>query len=256
MEPESKKRFQYITILLIVLLGIRLGFILYQRHEAAKPAEKKTPTYSSNMDDYVLPPKIHPYDLKTAAKELVGKTVWVRAGNSVHYYSFSNATHTADLKHEKALLPPLAKLQVKDVVLQRAPSGTLAEGQVAVVQKQVLAAFQMADDPATYAVTIGTNTGDDFEFTVNDLFFFADPHELYKHWPPETWQAIDQHQAKQGMNETQVSFALGTSATGSGDYGNRTLEFTNNDHPVTVTFANNKAVSVKEEPPAQPAPSK
>ena len=42
----------------------------------------------------------------------------------------------------------------------------------------------------------------------------------------------------------------GTSATGSGEYGNRTLEFTNNGHPVTVTFENNKAVSVKEEQPA------
>ena len=87
------------------------------------------------MDDYVLPPKIHPYDLKSAAKELVGKTVWVRAGNAIHYYPYSNATHTADLKHEKGLLPPLAKLQVKDIVLQKTPAGNLAEGQVAVVQK-------------------------------------------------------------------------------------------------------------------------
>jgi hypothetical protein len=249
MEAESKKRFQYIIGILLVLLFVRLVLIFYQRHESQKPVEKKI-AYSSNMDDYVIPPKIHPYDLKSAEKELVGKTVWVRAGNSIHYYPFSNATHTADLKHEKGLLPPLAKLQVKDIVLQKVPSGALAAGQVAVVQKQVLMAFQMAGDPGTYAVPIGTSTGDDFEFTVNDLFFFADPHELYKHWPPETWQAIDNHQAKQGMNEIQVSMALGTSATGSGDYGNRTLEFTNNGHPVTVTFENNKAVAVKEEQPA------
>jgi hypothetical protein len=229
----------------MVVLVVRLGFIFYQRHQAQKPEEKKS-TYSSNMDDYVIPPKIHPYDLKSAAKELVGKPVWVRAGNAVHYYPFSAATHTADLKHEKGLLPPLAKLQVKDVVLQKTPTGNLAEGQVAVVQKQVLAAFQMGGEPSTYAVPIGTNIGDDFNFTANDLFFFTDPHELYKHWPPETWQAIDNHQAKEGMNEIQVSMALGTSATGSGEYGNRTLEFTNNDHPVTVTFINNKATAVKE----------
>jgi hypothetical protein len=246
MEAESRKRFQYIIGLLMVLLVIRLGFIFYQRHQAQNPEEKK-PTYSSDMDDYVLPPKIHPYDLKSAAKELVGKTVWVRAGNAVHYYPFSAATHTADLKHDKGLLPPMAKFQIKDVVLQKIPAGALAEGQVAVVQKQVLAAFQMRDEPGTFAVPIGTSTGDDFNFTANDLFFFADPHELYKHWPPETWQAIDNHQAKQGMNEIQVSMALGTSATGSGEYGNRTLEFTNNDHPVKVTFEKNRAVSVTPE---------
>jgi hypothetical protein len=243
MEAESKKRFQYILGILLVLLFVRLVFIFYQRHEAQKPVEKKI-TYSSNMDDYVIPPKIHPYDLKSAEKELVGKTIWVRAGNSVHYYPYSSASHAADLKHEKGLLPPLAKLQVKQVFLQRTHAGNLAEGQVAVVQKQILAAFQMANEPDTYAVPIGAATGDDFNFTANDLFFFTDPHELYKHWPPETWQAIDNHEVKPGMNEIQVSMALGTSATGSGEYGNRTLEFTNNDHPVTVTFEKNRAVSV------------
>lgn len=243
MEAESKKRFQYIIGILLVLLFVRLALIFYQRHESQKPVEKKI-TYSSNMDDYVIPPKIHPYDLKSAEKELVGKTVWVRAGNSIHYYPYSSASHAADLKHEKGLLPPLAKLQVKQVFLQRTPAGNLAEGQVAVVQKQILAAFQMANEPDTYAVPIGTATGDDFNFTANDLFFFTDPHELYKHWPPETWQAIDNHEAKPGMNEIQVSMALGTSATGSGEYGNRTLEFTNNDHPVTVTFEKNRAISV------------
>jgi hypothetical protein len=254
MEAEGKKRFQVITGVLLVLLFIRLGFILYQRHEANKPANK-TVSYSSNMDDYVIPPKIHPYDLKTATKEMVGKTLWVQAGNSVHYYPFSAATHTADLKHEKGLLSPLAKLQIKEIVAQKGSAGPLAEGQVAVVQKQALAVFQMGEEPGTYAVPIGSGTGDEFEFTVNDLFFFADPHELYKHWPPETWQAIDSHQAKQGMNEIQVAMALGTAATGSGDYGNRTLEFENNGHPVSVTFVKNKATAVKEEQ-APPAPAK
>jgi len=247
MEADSRKKLQFIFGLLLVLLFIRLVVIFYQRHEANKPAEKKT-TYSSNMDDYVTLPKIHPYDLKSAQKELDGKTIWVRAWNAVHYYPFSAATHTADLKHEKGLLPPLAKLQVKDVVLQKIPAGALAEGQVSVVQKQALAVFQMGDEPGIYAVPIGTSTGDDFNFTGNDLFFFADPHELYKHWPPDIWQAIDNHQAKQGMNEIQVSMALGTVATGAGDYGNRTLQFDNNGHPVNVTFANNKATSVTEQP--------
>ena len=246
MEADSKKRTRITIGILLVLLFIRLGFILYQRHEANKPAEKKV-TYSSNMDDYVNLPKIHPYDLKSAAKELVGKTVWVRAGNSVNYYPFSAGSRTADLKQEKGLLPPLAKLQVKDIVAQKSSAAPVAEGQVSVVQKQALAVFQMGDAPGTYAVPIGTGNGDEYEFTVNDLFFLADPHELYKHWPPETWQAIDNHQAKQGMNEIQVAMALGTAATGSGEYGNRTLQFENNGHPVNVTFANNKATSVTEQ---------
>jgi len=50
------------------------------------------------------------------------------------------------------------------------------------------------------------------------MFFFEDPHQLYKHWPAETWSAIDQHQAKQGMSELQAAFALGANiSSGEGD---------------------------------------
>ncbi|PYP93458.1 MAG: hypothetical protein DMG65_00990 [Candidatus Angelobacter sp. Gp1-AA117] len=48
-----------------------------------------------------------------------------------------------------------------------------------------------------------------------------------------------------GMNELQASLAVGTSANaGSGEIGSRTMEYSNNSKPVTVTFENNKAVSV------------
>ncbi len=43
MEAESKKRFQYIIGMLLVLLFVRLVLIFYQRHESQKPAEKKIP---------------------------------------------------------------------------------------------------------------------------------------------------------------------------------------------------------------------
>ena len=50
------------------------------------------------------------------------------------------------------------------------------------------------------------------------------------------------------MSELQVSFALGTSANaGVGDYGNRSMEYTNNGKPVKITFVKNKAVSVVAE---------
>jgi hypothetical protein len=41
---------------------------------------------------------------------------------------------------------------------------------------------------------------------------------------------------------------LGISAiVGTGDYGNRQLEYTNADKTVTVTFSNNKAVKVEQD---------
>ena len=117
MELESKKRFQYITVLLIVP-GHPARLHLFTSDIRRKPAEKKTPTYSSNMDDYVTPPKIHPYDL--SGGERTGGENHLGAGRELRPLLFIfKATHTADLKHEKGLLPPLAKLQVKDVVLQK-----------------------------------------------------------------------------------------------------------------------------------------
>src|SRR5882762_6224836 len=55
-----------------------------------------------------------------------------------------------------------------------------------------------------------------------------DPHELYKHWPPDIWGAIDQHQVKLGMNELQVDFALGMGVLDhSGDSAVKTAHYAN-----------------------------
>ncbi len=108
-----------------------------------------------------------------------------------------------------------------------------------------MVAFEKAGEPGLYAASIGTNTGDDYTFTANDLLFFDDPHEIYKHWPPEIWSAIDKHEGALGMSELQASFAFG--AAGSSDsekYGDRTIEFENGSKPMTVTFEKNKAVKV------------
>src|SRR5262249_46849764 len=158
--------------------------------DTSTPAKKEA-TYSTNQDDYVKINKIFPYSVESAKKELVGKAVWVKSGNQVPYYRYDAASHSVNFKQQAGLLPPLAKLQVKDVVLARKPAAALKPGEVAVVHKEIMAAFDMAEEKGQYAASIGTNTGDDYTFTVNDLLFFDDPHEIYKHWPPEIWSAID-----------------------------------------------------------------
>jgi hypothetical protein len=119
---------------------------------------------------------------------------------------------------------------------------------VAIVHREILAVFERAGQTGSFATSVGTNTGDDFQFTANDNIFFADPHELYKHWPAETWSAIDQHQARKGMTELQVSFALGAvfGAT-RGDYGDRMAQYRTGGNVFKVTFENNHAVAIVEE---------
>lgn len=243
MEADWRKRLQVILLIVAALAVLRTAYIFYERRQPLPSQQKET--YSSNLDDYVTFPKVYPFDLKSAKKELGGKTVWVRAGNVVPYYGYNKASQTANLNHNAGLLPPLEKLQITDVILQKTPT-SLSAGQFAVVQKQFLAVFNRPGQQGSFAAPIGTAVGDNFTFTANDIFFFADPHELYKHWPADVWKAIDQHQVKPGMSELQVGFALGTGGSVStGDYGNRTIEYTNNGNPVKVTFEKNRAVSVE-----------
>jgi len=240
------KRIQIILLVFIVLAGLRLFFIYRARHEAAPAPKPAVANPNFSADNYVVPTQLHAYDLKSAKEGLDGKPVWVKAGYQVYYYPYAGGR--VDFKHPVGLLPPLEKLQVKDVIETATPGAKAEEvaPNVRIRQQQVMATFHLPDDPKLYAAPIGVSKGGDYTLYINDTFFFEDPHQLYKHWPPEVWDAIDHHQAKPGMNELQTSFALGAGiAQGAGgDYGNRTLEYDNNGHPVRVTFENNRATSV------------
>jgi hypothetical protein len=242
MDADLKKKIQISLLVFVTIAVVRVGFIFYARRDTGAGPKKAETTYSSNMDDYVTPHKIFPYNVESAKKELVGKPMWVKTGNVLPYYPYD--AHTVNFKKQAGLLPPIAKLQVKDVVLAHDATPPKV-GEITVVQKKIMAVFEQVGEPGTYATAIGSNTSDDYAFTTNDMFFFEDPHELYKHWPAETWAAIDQHRAIQGMSELQAAFALGANiSAGEGDYGNRTIEFANAGKPVTVVFEKNKATSV------------
>jgi hypothetical protein len=244
MDADLKKKIQISLLVFVAIAVIRVGFIFYARRDTGAGPKKPETTYSSNMDDYVTPHKIFPYNVESAKKELVGKPMWVKTGNVLPYFPYDLAAHTVNFKQKTGLFPPVAKLQVKDVILAR--DATLPKvGEITVIQKKIMAVFEKVGEPGTYATAIGSNTSDDYTFTTNDMFFFEDPHQLYKHWPAETWSAIDRHQAIQGMSELQAAFALGANiSAGEGDYGNRTIEFVNAGKPVTVVFEKNKATSV------------
>jgi hypothetical protein len=244
MDADLKKRLSITALIFVVAVVAEIGYLMWSRRDTGT-VKKQEPAYSTNQDDYVTPRKIVPYSMESAKKELVGKPVWVKSGNQISYFHFDRATHSVNFNKQIGLLPPLAKLQVQDVVLQRAPVA-LKPGQVAVVQKQIMAVFEKAGDPGLFATTIGTNQGDDYSFpNINEMFFYDDPHELYKHWPQDVWSAIDQHQVKPGMSELQASFAVGgAGASDSDKMGERTIEFANAGNPVTVTFEKNKATKV------------
>lgn len=249
MDADLKKRLSITILVFVIAGGAEVAYLMWSRRDTSEP--KKQEVYSSNQDDYVTVRKIVPYNLESAKKELAGKSVWVKIGNEIPYYHYDGASHSVNFSREAGLLPPLDKLDVKDVVLARKPV-SLKPGQVAVVQKEIMLVFARPGEPGLFATSIGTNTGDDYTFVVsnagvNDLFFFEDPHGLYKHWPADVWSAVDQHQVKQGMNELQATFAVGNPDKSDSDKtGDRTVEFPNAGKPLTVTFEKGKAVKVEQ----------
>ena len=78
------------------------------------------------------------------------------------------------------------------------------------------------------------------------MFFFQDPRELYKHWPADVWESIEQHQIKPGMNEFQAYFAIGMGVPDrSSDPAVKTVHYPNGGKPVTITFRDGKAAEIR-----------
>jgi hypothetical protein len=230
METETRNRLQIGLIVVFVLVLLRTGVIMYQRAHADDSATQKPAGRVLKGDDFVYLRSLHAYDLKSL-KKLEGSTVWVRAGNAVAFFPSPGA------KKDAGVLPPAASLKVTKIV----KSGS---------QFFALFNFDEPESPkATFAVPVGAEKDGSANLIVDELFFYENPEKLYAHWPKDTWTSVHRHEIVKGMNENQAGMAMGVThevGSGSGDYGNRTLEYTHEGKTVQVMFANNAAVRVEE----------
>ena len=241
MQGGMKRRAQMFLAGAIVLVAARTGYIFYQRGNDAKQAieqekQKQLQKDTLDADYYVSLPKLYAYDLK-GAQDIAKSPVWVRVGYGTYFYPFDPATKHANFAHEAGLLQPLEKLQITKVVLDRPPK----------VQDQLQIMAVYGRDGKTYAFPIGAQQGSNFSLYANDMLFMDDPHKLYKHWPPEVWDAIDKHEVRPGMNELQAACSVGLGLLeGSGTGSERVLHYANGGSPLTVTFHNGKAAEIQK----------
>ena len=235
---EAKKWIQIALGLAIVVAGARAGFILYERHEdfvAAQKREQAKRAGYSNADYYVAPKRLYPFDLQSA-KQLTRQPVWVKEGYRYTYYPYDAARKRTDFAHEAGLLLPIEQLEIKDVVMATPPG--------AGSQRQVMAVFQK--EGKSYGVPIGFEEAGQYKIYSDEMFFVEDPHELYKHWPTDVWQAVAQHEVKPGMNELQADFAVGMGTLDAGSSSSeRTLHYANGGKPLVVIYRDGKAAEVK-----------
>jgi len=234
------------TVVLVLVAAARVGMIYRERHEAAKPVV--TTEAKVDPDDNVFLRKLHPDSLKDE-KDLAGKTLWVAAGGVVRYYAYpdANSDHGVDGTKAGDVLLGGEPLAIKDAIEHAAPKGQ--SSRIPAGDKQVMLLFTLpasADPDSEYVVPVGYREGGSYTFSTDDIFFYEDPHKLYSHWSAAQWAAIDAHKVVPGMSERQAALALGQISTShSQDYGNRTVHFDHQGHPVDVTFVNNRATVIR-----------
>jgi hypothetical protein len=231
------------TIILLVAVGGRLGMIYHERHAPVKlPPTAATQKLSD--DDLVFLKKKRP-DSMADIKTLFGTTVWISAGGQMDYYPY--AGHKVAYAKSAGILLGAEPLLIKDAVEQVAPK--TATYRIPGGDRQVSLVFTLpkSSDPAKeYAAPVGYRQAGEYTFYTDEIFFYDDPHELYQHWGPEIWKAVDSHQVVLGMNERQVELSLGqVSKSLSQDYGNRRVVFANGGHPMAVTFVGNKVTAFR-----------
>ncbi len=227
---------------IIVLLLAVGGEVLYLHHERNKPMVVKAPEREVIAeDDLVFLKKKRPDTLKDI-KDLKGSMLWVSAGGQLEYYPFVG--HGAQYGKSAGTLLGAEPIVAKDAVEQVAPKA--ATFRVPGGDKQVLLVFTKPNDTKEYAVPVGYRQAGQYTFYTDEIFFYDDPHELYKHWGPEIWKAVDAHEVILGMNERQVELSLGqVSKSTSTDYGNRMVVFANLGKPMAVTFVKNKVTAFR-----------
>jgi hypothetical protein len=97
-----------------------------------------------------------------------------------------------------------------------------------------------------YAVPIGLESDGQYKIYSDEMFYIEDPHELYQHWPPDVWQAVEHHEVKPGMNELQADFAVGMGVPDAGaSSAAKTVRYANGGKPLVVEYSGGKATEIK-----------
>lgn len=234
--PSTRKLIQIVLVVAIVFAAVRAIVVLSRRKSGAPSASAANSAPPLNPEYYVTPKKLHLYDLKSAA-ELTQQPEWIKEGYRYTYYPLNAKTHRADLKDEAGVLAPIQKVQVTSVFAEPTPGDPGS--------RQVMAAFDLDGKP--FAVPVGTERHGEYQIYADEMFYYQDPHKLYDFWPPDIWQAIEQHQVKKGMDELQASMAVGMGEPHRGENeGEKVVIYPNGGHRVTVTYRDGKAVDIHE----------
>lgn len=227
-------------VITIVIGGIYLFFVWRHRQEPGVQQKQAQPQLSA--DDVAVVHMEFPQHFDDL-KDLEGKSLWMKNGNSMPYYPYVGGR--IEWTKPVGLIPPAQKLDVKKIIKAVAPASV--HDNIEHGDHQAMVIFALPGAPALYATPAGFIDGPTDEHYFSDLlFYYDDPHTIYSNWPKDVWAAIDAHQVKPGMSELQTRMAIGMKATYDAETeGDRTVDYDVNGKHIKVTYQHNKATSIQ-----------
>lgn len=241
---ESSKKYALIGTLCVFLFAAGyIGWFFHQRHvEENAPVAPRQPELHATDDQNVYLKQMHMSSLKDA-KEINGKRIWMASADQV--MAFEASPSHVNYKKSEGLLRGAEPIDVVNFIEQKADpvvATRIPEG-----DNQIVMLFHRGGDTSKLLGTpVASHSDGTWNFYLDTMAFYEDPHKLYEHWGPKIWDAVDHHRVIQGMSERAVGLAIGQITTaGGGTLGDRTATFLNEGKPITVTFMNDKATRIE-----------
>jgi len=179
-----------------VILVLRVGCVLYER---SRPFPQKAVVERPiDRDRLVVVPKFYVEDL-ASARQLVGKTIWVKLGYATGYFPDNPRLKPAN--RELRYFQPLESLTIESV----AEWPIVGEAG----NKEVLLRFRREGQAWLALAGLYDASAQRYEMQLDELFYLKNPRELYAHWDVDAWSKIEKHSLEPGMTVAQAVLSMG-----------------------------------------------
>ena len=229
-----------ITLVTLTIGGIYL-LVVFEHRKNPGVIGQNTPQQTASPDDFAEVRMEFPTSFDDALK-LQNTSVWMKNGYTMPYYAYESGRIV--FSKRIGVIPTAQRLDIKKVI-KAAPPAQVDDG-ISHGSRQVFAIFTMPDGANLYATVIGVIDASQQQYFSDVLFYYDDPHTIYDNWPKDVWAAIDAHQVKPGMSELQTRMAIGQKIQTDGSTeGNRTVTYDQAGKQWIVTYADNRAATIK-----------
>jgi hypothetical protein len=192
---ETARRWLLWAGVVAAILALRVGCVFYDR---SRPFPKAVVERPIDRDRLVVVPKFYIEDL-ASARQLVGKSIWVKLGYATAYFPDNPRVRPAN--RELRYFTPLENLTIESV-MERPIAGEAGN-------KEVLLRFQREGQAWLTLAGVYDARAERYEMQLDELFYLKNPRELYTHWDLAMWGKIEGHALEPGMTLAQVLFSLG-----------------------------------------------